>query len=184
MEINHKHIAPDIDVYWTSIGSSADRRRLQEQAAERLLLSRIFNKEVCLRHYPNGEPYIDEVKFITISHSKNYIVIAISPGTHIGIDIEEMHPRLEQVKHKFLTEQELQIIDSIEDLAICWSSKEAIYKIANQTAGALGENIRLSVNDIKQHKQVFSASIANDEYTLQLISQQSDYEIILAYARI
>ncbi len=66
---------------------------------------------------------------ISISHSHNWLVIALNQKEDIGVDIELIREKVINVKHKFLADRELLYASSnIEILTLLWAAKEAIYK--------------------------------------------------------
>jgi 4'-phosphopantetheinyl transferase EntD len=82
------------------------------------------------------KPYLkhDLNTFISISHSKNYCALGISTND-IGIDIEEINPRIEQISSRFVNDEEKQFIghDSIQDLTKLWTMKESMFKLNDRT---------------------------------------------------
>ena len=72
--------------------------------------------------------------FISISHSKNYCALGVS-SNEIGIDIEEMNPRIERIAERFVNMDEKQLIneESVLDLTKLWTMKEAMFKVNNRT---------------------------------------------------
>ena len=81
-----------------------------------------------------GKPHLIDGKHISISHSNEFSVIAIS-DTLIGIDLEKLKektlklaPRYMDVSHlKGLNE-----VDKLQKATVIWGIKEAIYKIKNE----------------------------------------------------
>lgn len=82
------------------------------------------------------KPYLDQKlnAFISISHSKNFCAFGFS-SHEIGIDIEEMSPRIERVASRFVSSVEMSFIseDKILDLTKLWTMKEAMFKLNNRT---------------------------------------------------
>jgi phosphopantetheinyl transferase len=72
--------------------------------------------------------------FISISHSKNYCALGVS-SSQIGIDIEEMSPRIERIAERFVNVEETKFIseESVLDLTKLWTMKEAMFKLNNRT---------------------------------------------------
>jgi phosphopantetheinyl transferase len=67
--------------------------------------------------------------FFSISHSWPYIAAVIDPYEEAGIDIQTWHPRIEQIQHKFLSEEEQILFEQDPKLiTLAWSAKEAVYK--------------------------------------------------------
>ena len=95
----------------------------------RLLLTS-FNLKGQIRYGQNGKPFIED-GHISLSHSKNIILIAFSKTYQVGVDIEFYKEKIHRIKHKFLSSFELKKFDceNKEILTLIWSIKEAIYKI-------------------------------------------------------
>ena len=72
----------------------------------------------------------DESFHFSISHCSNYAAAIISENCSAGIDIELITPKIELIKNKFLSEEELRLAGtvSINILTVLWSCKEAVYK--------------------------------------------------------
>ena len=86
-----------------------------------------YNKEINLsKIYTNkyGKPYYDDNFFFNISHSKNYICIAIS-NSEVGIDIEEKRKVETDISKRILSKDE-KIIKN--DILINWVIKETYSK--------------------------------------------------------
>jgi len=66
----------------------------------------------------------------SVSHCGDYAAAIISKNKLVGIDVELITPKIEQVKNKFLSKNELSILpeESINYLTLFWSAKEAMFK--------------------------------------------------------
>lgn len=101
----------------------------------------------CVAHLPSGAPVIagiDDPLFISVSHCATAAVIAVSPDSRIGIDIEQQRPQLRRVRQKYLSPRELEIFDTPQLMLIAWTAKEAVYKAA-LTPGLPLHDIELSL---------------------------------------
>jgi phosphopantetheinyl transferase len=79
----------------------------------------------------NGKPHLSKSS-ISISHSHEFIAVMISDSPSIGIDIEVVHPRIEILSRKFLSEKEkpdLSDTRHLEKLHVLWGAKEVLFKI-------------------------------------------------------
>jgi len=82
-----------------------------------------------------GKPNVKDKKiFISISHSKNFVAFAHDTSP-IGIDIEELNPRILKVWSRYLHPDEFAVFDttSIFDLTVAWTIKEALFKLNTKT---------------------------------------------------
>ena len=177
MEIKHYNIS-DTDVYICRL-IPATKRRESERLTEEKLLNTVLPAGSELTHTDEGKPLIAD-RNISVSHSRHHLCVALSKTSVVGIDIEEPQERLKSVRHKFLTEQELAGIDcdDTQQLALCWSAKEAIYKMVGARAGLMGENIRIFTDEIEGNK-TFRAAIGDEIFYLEIIECNSEYEVVL-----
>ena len=149
----------------------SDKRR-REFFFTRVLL-RSFNLDLKIQYRPTGKPIINE-GHISISHSRNTVIIGYSKEHIIGVDIEYFNPKIHRVKFKFLAEIEKERfdIDNEEVLTLIWSIKEAIYKMEDIPGLLFKEHIlvhalshRGDVRVIKnglEHDYMFDFLIFND----------------------
>ncbi len=125
-------------------------KRLNEYLATRCLLKKLLYTTK-IEYLKNGKPILTEFPEteISISHSGNFIVIAISKIYILGIDIEKISNKPLKVLSKFLTKQEAkQINNSSLKASILWAAKEAMFKLnevdlknyANQFSVQIQEN--------------------------------------------
>jgi len=79
----------------------------------------------------NGKPYFASGKFISISHTPQYSTIIISEKKIVGIDIERVTERILKIKSKFVSDQEMHLMneENAENLTTIWAAKEAVYKL-------------------------------------------------------
>ncbi len=139
---------------------SAARRK--EWMAVRLLLAAAAGSSVRLEHTPAGCPFLsDGSRHVSISHTGDYVVLALAETGRIGVDLERRTPRAFRLRKKFLAPDEEETILwkdaavsdytalSVEDRAVLlWSAKEAAYKKIAPAGGAtLLQDIRLSMGD-------------------------------------
>jgi len=128
-------------------------------------------------HYNEvGRPFLKN-GHISISHSRDIIVIAFNKDHPIGIDVEYRSPKISSIKHKFLSQTDEQLIDLKNDahLTLVWSIKEAVYKMENIQGLSFKENIHVKI----EHNLGYVNVNKNNEihhYTFQFI--QRDHYVI------
>ncbi len=129
------NLSPEESKWFESF--SSDLRKI-EWLQVRALLNEIFNQKVKIIYLKNGQPYLPDYPNyeISISHSKTIVAVALSTGFKVGVDVEQIHPRLIKVAERFLnaTEQVLYnslstLIEKLQFLTIVWSAKESLFKI-------------------------------------------------------
>ena len=111
------------------ISCKLESRRLEKWACRAALADLTGDKRVTISYSENGQPLSDK-GFISFSHSKEFVLVAIS-NHPVGADIEKITPRILKLKHKFMNESELKQIDpeNPEDITFFWSAKEAMFKL-------------------------------------------------------
>lgn len=72
---------------------------------------------------------------VSISHSNDMAAVIISERQEVGIDLEQIHPKVWKVKERFLSQEELAQIDLSDETAGTkrliqyWCAKEALFKL-------------------------------------------------------
>jgi 4'-phosphopantetheinyl transferase len=72
----------------------------------------------------------DESVYFSISHCGDFAAAVINESNSVGIDVELITPKVELIKHKFLSPVEVKMLPEADKtfLTVCWSCKEAVYK--------------------------------------------------------
>ena len=74
-----------------------------------------------------GKPYLEGGPFFNISHSGEYVVLAIDPSIEVGIDIERIdEKKIETIK--YVLGEEKQNEEDVNSLFRAWSNKESLIK--------------------------------------------------------
>lgn len=130
------------------------------------LLAEHYGRSVSLRHYPTGQPYVEEQPndFISISHSDSWALLAISVAP-IGVDIEDIASQVERVESKFAHPRELDKLQAIGHrtlaLHLLWSAKEAAYKLVNPPSASLKEFTLSQLDYINSQQRIAFCAIRN-----------------------
>ena len=101
----------------------------------RVLLRKMLNTDeyIDCKVDDHGKPYLASLSHhISFSLSYDYAAVMISRDKSVGIDIELVKNKIERIAHKFMSENEMAFIDQqnrAEHLYICWSAKEANFKL-------------------------------------------------------
>jgi len=132
--------------YLLEIEKMTEKRKC-EWLTVRLLLKSILGKEHKIEYLPSGKPYLGDSSFkISISHTKGFAAVIVNPDYDVAIDIEKISPRVQNVKSRFLSEEELNSISQENDLVhllLHWSAKETVYKIINREGVDFQKHIRI-----------------------------------------
>jgi len=127
------------------------------------------------------KPYLPQEQFhFSISHSSNYAAAIVSKQQRAGIDIELYSPKTELVKHKFLSEEELAILNiqpstvdgrrlsniNHELFTLLWCCKEAVYKYWG--AGGIDFKKHICLQNINAGKQEIRLSFTKNNSQLNI----------------
>ena len=138
-------------------------KRLQHLAGRYLL--NLLQPEFPLQQIKigaNRKPFLENDDFhFSISHCGDYASVIISKNTQVGIDIEIPQLKIEKLQHKFLSQRERELLQSLAEpelwlLTTGWSIKEALFKWNNQSAV-----------DFIKHLQILSLIKNKSEFTAQ-----------------
>ena len=106
-------------------------KRDLETLGKNYLLAYLTSDTTQLIYDDRGKPHLEgDLRYLSISHSHDRLVIIINEKEETGIDIELLRDKVLKIKHKFLSSSEL--IDAnndVEKLLIYWAAKETLYKI-------------------------------------------------------
>ncbi len=107
--------------------------RIMEWVAVRVLLFTMLGRQVPIHYDEHGAPFLPDYEKldISISHTKGYVAVALVDHGFVGIDIEEISPKAERVRNRFLRSDER--AESLPQLILHWSAKETAFKILHRT---------------------------------------------------
>lgn len=140
-------------LYQSEVERHKSVKRRQEYLSVRALLLDALGHECDVFHDEMGKPSLSEEHLrISISHTKGYAAILLSPLREVGLDIEQFSDKIFHVRDKFLRAEEKQIIDSIDrtQLLLCWSAKETVYKLYEGLRPEYWEQITVKALDMDQ----------------------------------
>jgi phosphopantetheinyl transferase len=102
--------------------------RLQKLACRAALAELLDTHEISITYTETGQPQLKDY-CISFSHTKNAVAVALSKIL-VGIDIEELTPRILPLYPRFLSETEIAACDvnDLKELYYFWCAKEAMYK--------------------------------------------------------
>lgn len=135
------HIAETEEYFLRKVPLKKDvshpHKRLQHLAG-RYLLPTLFEdfplEEILIAD--TRKPFLENEQYhFSISHCGNYAAAIASNKNRVGVDIELIISKIERVKHKFLSADELSfaehhkpISEMLAMLTVMWSMKEAVFK--------------------------------------------------------
>ena len=106
-------------------------KREIESRGKSYLMNYLLDQDTDIKYDEKGKPFLtNNSKHISISHSHDKLAIIVNEQEATGIDIELIRDKVLKIKHKFLSDSELQDAnDNVEKLLIYWAAKETLYKV-------------------------------------------------------
>lgn len=145
--------------------SFKNTNRRREFVATRILRHQLFGYQHI--HYDDhGAPFIPNEGFISVSHSKNLIGIAVNENYKVGLDLEAHRKNILDLKSKFLSNNELLQFncDDFIEVTKIWSAKEALYKLAGRKKILFSKELLLS----KDLNDKWNGTIINHDHDLKV----------------
>jgi len=128
--------------------------RKKEWLSARILVSHLIGKKSAKIYYDeNNKPRLANSDYqLSLSHS-HHLLAAITDKPETGIDIEIIQPKIERIKEKFMSAEELEAVgkkNSVEKLYVYWCAKESLYKLYGKKQLAFKENIYVEPFDFSR----------------------------------
>ena len=130
-----------------------------------------------LRYSSEGIPFLNNEKNISISHTKGFSAIAISPKP-VGIDIQDFRDKILSISKKFINSNERDLIDpsSIKELTLVWCIKEATYKVFRKPGLDFKHEIKIqSISDNLTHSIIKVEKLDKKHFFESFNITESDY---------
>ena len=135
------------EAYLSILNGYKSEGRKSEWLAVRVLLKELTGCEPDILYHDNGAPYLQESSsYISISHTKGFAAVLLSPNKPVGIDIEYHSERIYRIKSRFLSETEFELLGenpSTDKLLTCWSAKETVFKMLEQKTADMQKDIQI-----------------------------------------
>ena len=142
--------------------------RYRHWLASRVLLQEVLGakvekKETQLLKHPGGKPYVPGLDCnISLSHSGEYAAVMVSTSNNVGVDIEEITPRIKKIARRFVNDYEWNHLEGENDLHtmyLLWAAKEAVFKWYG-----------LGGVDFKRHIKVLLPQKNNEDFVTAIFS--------------
>lgn len=163
----------------TTIFQTNNKQRLKQWLATRILLNEFFDNPNII-YNDLGKPHLNNGWHISISHSNEFVAIIINKNHSCGIDIEKITPKIERIKHKFLNDEDLEKITSLEHLILYWGAKEALYKYYGKKEVLFIEN--LFIHNFSENKNTFTGEIKMPKFQKEIAMNWEKVEdLVIVY---
>ena len=163
-----------------------EKRRKQWLAVRVLLKILALDNNLIFQGIKKDEfnkPHSINAKYhISIAHAGKYATAIINTIEPTGIDIETVSAKVEKIKNKFLSEDELKKTQfSLKELCVYWSAKEVLYKYYGKKNVIFKKELRI----IKEFESLsFRGKIIKEDFQksipIKLICK-GDHIIVFCY---
>jgi len=123
---NSLHLLPEDEAQIKKI--KLQKVRLQKLACRATLAELFGSNEIGITYAKTGQPQLKD-HYISFSHTRDTVAVALAKSP-VGIDIEELSPRILPLYSRFMSKKEIAGCDSnnLKELYYFWCAKEAMYK--------------------------------------------------------
>ena len=126
---------------------SAEKRKLEWLAVRALLKELCGGEEKEIGYAPSGKPFLkDQSAYVSFSHTRGYVAVAMHPDAEVGIDIEQYGMRVQKLASRFIREDEMSSVQAGDDvyaMLLHWSAKETMFKLMDEEAVDFLEHLRI-----------------------------------------
>lgn len=155
-------LLPSMECIADSIDTITHSIRRVEFLTSRVLVGRLLGMDYRISYSPEGRPSIvsrSPYLHISISHTRGYVAVYLHTTHAVGIDIEQINPRIEQLAPRFMAATELANVDEqqrVNHLLLHWSAKESVFKALEQSDVDFRKQLHISPF-VPANKGAFSA---------------------------
>lgn len=133
-----------------------------------------------------GKPHLDNgVRHISVSHSGKFSALIVSQNRSVGIDIEEVDPKIFNIAHKFLNNKEVTAIvdkNALQKLYVIWAAKESLYKLYGKKDILFKDNISISPFSFNGYGEINGEILSQEFNKSYNLHYQTLEEYILVYS--
>jgi len=163
----------------------SEKRKL-EFLGIRVAFKTLLGKEIEIEYDGNGKPSLKDKSYqISISHSKNWIVVMAHPNRLVGIDIECPTDKIQKLYKRFLGIDEQKDLSNGKDnrqLLLAWSGKEALYKIIGNEAVDFANQLRIFPFVVKPSGEIKAEHIPTNTFYRLIYQLTQNYTLVYCLA--
>lgn len=131
-------------------------------------------KENEIQITPEGKPFIKGKDFFSYSHSGDFVVLATSKVSEVGVDIEKISPSRLYTNKKIFNEKEIDFINKNPNVNffILWTRKESLLKLIGKGIQKTTLNDIDVTNEINDYnnKKIYQTTELLDDYVISYSS--------------
>lgn len=172
-------LLPDADIVKNEAESRfKSQHRIMEWTTVRVLLYIVLGRQVNILYNDQGAPSLPDYEGlnISISHTKEYVAIALSEKSKVGVDVEYIEhdeaikngklPKVARVRDRFVRDDEF--ADGNVSLLLHWSAKETVFKVLGREKVDFVDDLKVSPFDDTAYEGTFELEDMkrHDVYTI------------------
>jgi phosphopantetheinyl transferase len=150
-------------------------KRKIEWLVTRRLIKELIGSPFKITYLETGKPIISHFRYkhISISHSRDFVVVFVHENLNTGIDIESVTRNYNPVEKRYLSEDELIQVNKNPLLqCLYWCAKEAVFKFVHEDGVEFKKQIHIVPFNPTQDEQITVRYISGEnETSLQLYFQ-------------
>ena len=134
-----------------------------------------------------GKPHLKDGKHISISHSHDFSVIAVSSDKIMGIDLEILKEKMLIIAPRFIDISHIENVSGIEKIkkaTVIWGIKESVFKLKNEVGISFKDHIfenEFSIEDKKCSAELrFNNKVEHFDFEFDFIE---DYALVCAFEK-
>lgn len=133
----------------STIENYHSEERKKQWLAVRILTHKLV-PHLKIRYNASGKPYLEGLA-ISISHSHQFIAVAVNPAGDVGIDLQILDQKVMRIQRKFANPKEIESIgESLHLTTLLWSVKEAMYKLYGDGSPYFEKDYDVRFNGLKR----------------------------------
>ncbi len=160
-------------------------KRLAEWLAVRVLFAELGIRQRIV-YDESGKPHLEgEGKYVSISHSGEYVGVIYHTMNKVGIDIEKTGDRIFRVSHKFVNDKEqswISVAHEMQQLYIIWGAKECAFKIYGSGAIDFRDHLEVQPFDFKEQGETSIRFMKNPSSESYLVHYLFLNDVMITYA--
>jgi phosphopantetheinyl transferase len=150
-------------------------KRKVEWLATRKLIKELIGSNFEITYLDTGKPNLKHSRYlhISISHSRDFVVVFVHEHLVTGIDIESINRNYNPVEERYLSEDELLQVNKNPILqCLYWCAKEAVFKFVHEDGVEFKKQIHIFPFNPLLDKQFSVRFISGDKSSTYLLHFQ------------
>lgn len=155
-------------------------KRKIEWLATRRLIKELIGSRFEITYLETGKPILSHFRYnhISISHSRDFVVVFVHENLNTGIDIESVNRNYNPVEKRYLSEDELIQVNKDPILqCLYWCAKEAVFKFVHEDGVEFKKQIYIAPFNPDQEEQITVRYISGEKET----SHQLHFQIFAGH---